>query len=164
MTSAGASAITSGIVIEVESKKPYTMDNIPGVLSERVFIGGNYKNIAVLREISRMVLEKGYQPILAADFSIPRNRTRIDTLRLLHNCDRAIFEISFRGDGHTTEINKTKEYGTKTLLVYQIMSVKDSIKVDITSMIDIDQYRQFKYRTFKELEDFIDIFFLFDNL
>ncbi len=161
MTSSGSSALAREILIEFESEIPYTMDNIPGKLSKRVFIGGSYRNIAVLREISRMVLEKGYQPILASNFVIPRDNTRPETLRLLAACKFAIFEISFR-DGHTIEIEKTKEFNINTLLVYQIISTEDSIDPEITSMIDMTQYKISTYKTFKELENIIDFFFLFN--
>lgn len=144
----------SKILLDIELEMPYSMDNIPGKLSDRVFIGGSYRNIAVLREISRITLELGYQPILASNFLIPRDKTRPETLRLLANCRTAIFEISFR-DGHTIEIEKTREFDIKTLLVYQIISTQDAVNPEITSMIDINQYLKFGYRTFEELKNYI---------
>jgi len=150
-----AASRSKTVTVKVTSSKPYNISNIPGEIGRRIFIGGHYGNIAVLREISRMVLERGYQPILAADFDISREKTREDTLRLLHACRTAIFEVSFRGDGHIIEIDKTKEFDIKTFLVYQIISTKHTVNIDITSMININKYDSFGYETFRDLENYI---------
>ncbi len=133
---------------------PYDMDNIPGKPSNRVFVGGAYKNIAVLREISTIILGLGYVPILAANFLISKKDTRSDTLRLLHSCRTAVFEISFR-NGHNIEIEKTKEFGINTILVYQIIDRKKSVDPEITSMLDIYQYPIYGYRNFEELKKYL---------
>lgn len=84
-------------------RKKYTLERIPGTKERRVFIGGNYNNMVLLRQIAHYVLQKGYQPIVAMDFYVPPHRTYDHTLALLRECSHAVFEISFT-DGHLVEI------------------------------------------------------------
>ena len=80
----------------------YSVDSPPGTIETRVFIGGNYALMPILREISDVVIEMGFQPIIAYDFDIPRELTYDYTLRLMSVCRYVIFEMTL-GDGHLVE-------------------------------------------------------------
>jgi hypothetical protein len=55
--------------------KKYSLSRIPGEYEKRVFIGGNYDNISVLREIKKIVSDLGYYPILALEFDVPPRKS-----------------------------------------------------------------------------------------
>jgi signal recognition particle subunit SEC65 len=90
--------------LNVEGK--YSVDSPPGRIDNRVFIGGKYTLMPILREIEATVKELGFQPIIARDFDIPKVRTRDDTIRLLYQCKYFIFEVTLP-DGHFIEIVRT---------------------------------------------------------
>lgn len=75
-------------------KAKYSIDSPPGTIDLRVFIGGKYSLMPILREIENVVFENGFQPIIAYDFNIPRDKTREYTLRLLFQHKHAIFEVT----------------------------------------------------------------------
>jgi hypothetical protein len=85
----------------------------------RVFVGGNYKEeMYVLNEIKRFVEAKGYEPVFADDFEIPEGMIHHHSLMLLHECSKAIFEISSEA-GQLMEIERLRDYDIKPLIVYQ---------------------------------------------
>ena len=98
----------------------FSLDNIPGSLEKRVFIGGDYRNIAILREIKKLVSKLGFQPILLADFTIPREGEFDSALFLLSKCKFAIFEVSYHS-GANMELAKCKDYKVRVLLIYQVL-------------------------------------------
>lgn len=91
---------------ELEAEVKYSVDSPPGKIDKRVFIGGKYTLMPVLREIEATVKSLGFQPIIARDFAIPKVRTRDDTIRLLYQCKYFIFEVTLP-DGHFIEIVRT---------------------------------------------------------
>ena len=91
---------------ELETKGKYLLDSPPGRIDNRVFIGGKYTLMPVLREIEAVVKGLGFQPIIARDFDIPKLRTRDDTIRLLYQCKYFIFEVTLP-DGHMIEFVRT---------------------------------------------------------
>lgn len=118
----------------MSKKKLSTIDNLPGSHNKRVFIGGNYKNIAVLRAIYEFVQKNKFQPILAANFTIPEEKENKTALFLLKSCKLAIFEMSTSGSGgECMELQKTKDYKNITLVLYQILY--DDSKPDVPRMI-----------------------------
>lgn len=149
--------IRQSLSVEVVFAKPYSISRIPGQLEKRVFIGGNYDNVAVLRQIASMVIELGYQPIFALDFVMPRDRTREYSLRLLHNCSYAIFEITL-GNGHIVEIERAKDYDVDVLLVYQVVDEKSGPPPSVTQMVLSSSFAKFGYRTFGELREYVQTF------
>lgn len=104
------------------SRPKYSVDSPPGKIENRVFIGGNYVLMPILRMIEDIVRESGFQPIVAYDFDIPLDKTREYTLRLLYQCRLAIFEETL-GDGHTVEIARSSGFGEITILqIYMTMN------------------------------------------
>jgi len=108
------SGISSFVTREVEplSEKKYSVDSPPGKIEKRVFIGGRYILMPILREIEKVVRSLGFQPIIPRDFDMPRESTRDDTIRLLYQCRYFIFEVTL-GDGHSIEIVRTSNLQDK---------------------------------------------------
>lgn len=98
----------------------FSLDNIPGIPEKRVFIGGDYGNIAVLKEIRKLVSKLGFQPILLADFTIPTEEEFDTALLLLSKCKLAIFEVSYHSAANM-ELVKCKDYNVRVLLIYQFL-------------------------------------------
>jgi hypothetical protein len=97
-------------------------ERLPGTKATRVFIGGNYSNIALLREIRNMVQRRGYHPILAADFEILPGKVLENCVRLARECKFAIFEISFENTSASVELwSRMDIFDHKTLLVHQVV-------------------------------------------
>lgn len=86
----------------------------------KVFVGGNYRNIAILRHIEKTVREFGLSPILASNFEAQESEIYLNAMRLLEDCGSAIFEITFDA-GHLMEIERATRLIGKTnlLLLYQ---------------------------------------------
>ena len=146
-------------------KKP--TDNLPGKFEERVFIGGNYDQIADLRNIASFVKESGFTPILPYDdFILPEDQIHDWDLRLLHCCNYAIFDVTQPG-GELMEIERTRDYGVKTLLVHQIRE-KKNLKTDLpskvkTMLLQSGSHETRGYTDFPALEAIIEEFLLQKN-
>lgn len=86
----------------------------------KVFVGGNYRNIAILRHIEKTVREFGLSPILASNFEARESEIYLHSMRLLQDCGSAIFEITFDA-GHLMEIERAINLNDKKniLLLYQ---------------------------------------------
>jgi len=99
----------------------YSINSPPGTVENRVFIGGSYALMPILREIENVVRTRGFQPIVPFDFSIPLEKTREYTLRLMFQCKYAIFEATF-GNGHLVEVARATGFPeTNILQVYMAM-------------------------------------------
>lgn len=97
----------------------YTINTIPGKWSKRVFIGGKYSNnMSNIIRISEIVKKRGYMPIIAGECSMLKTKIHDHTLRLLHACKFAIFDVS-NDSGHLMEVERTLDYRTQVLLVYE---------------------------------------------
>jgi len=102
----------------ITERVKYSVDDPPGKIENRVFIGGNYALMPVLREIEKVAKYHGFQPIIARDFDISKEKTRDYTLRLLFMCRYAIFEETV-GDGQLSEVIRTSGFSEiKMLQVY----------------------------------------------
>lgn len=122
--------------------KKYSISRIPGEYENRVFIGGNYDNIAVLKEIAKRTQALGYQPVIALDFDVPPEQIHHYDLILLHNCKYAVFEVTFP-DGHLMEIERAREYGVQVLAVFQVRDETRTPPPTISSMLltlNVDKY------------------------
>jgi len=97
--------------------RKYSVDNPPGKVENRVFVGGSYVLMPILRRIEKTVEAYGFQPIIAYDFDIPRNMTRDYTLRLLYQCRYAVFEVTLE-NGHMVEIVRAS--GFRELRILQV--------------------------------------------
>jgi len=82
------------------------LDSIAVIKRTNVFVGGNYKNIALLRHIADKVLECEFSSIMAIDFEVTNeDDIYADAMALLQDCGSAIFEITFDA-GHLMEIER----------------------------------------------------------
>lgn len=72
----------------------YSLDNPPGTLDRRVFIGGNYNFGSRLEDIADAVRDCEYIPIIAWDFGIPHGTERHSAREIIQQCKYAIFEVS----------------------------------------------------------------------
>ena len=138
-------------LIEAQLKKQ-------GPKEKRVFVGGSYKNIALLRYIAQIVEDiddfKAIIPIdlpkLSAD---PYDHLIHDTsMEYLRGCSYAVFEVSV-SDGHLMEIERAsdmKERGVlEILLVFQRTKAED--KPMLTRMVMTTNFQKRSYHNFTEL-------------
>jgi len=140
--------------------KKHSLNRIPGEYEKRVFIGGNYDNISVLREIKKIVSDFGYQPILALEFDVPLEKVHDYDLLLLHNCKYSIFEITMP-NGHLMEIERAKEYDVKTLMVFQARDEKRKTPPAASSMVLSLKLPIYGYLNFYDLRERIKKFLIY---
>jgi len=92
---------------------------------KNVFVGGNYRNIVILRYIEDIV-SKEWSAILPTNFGV-RNDDEIyaHSMGLLERCGSAIFEITFDA-GHLMEIERAVSFiDKKTILLLYQQTEKD---------------------------------------
>lgn len=125
----------------------------------RVFVGGGYREFAILNEIKRLVQEKDFDAILVADFDILEGMTHHHSLMLLHECRAAIFDLSSEA-GQLMEIERLRDYEIeKTLLIYQDRGkgepkISEMLKALLTRM----NMPPCPYRDFDELRRLVRAF------
>ena len=134
-----------------------SINRIPGGWEKRVFVGGNYDHMATLVEIKEIVLSLGYEPIVAFDYGIPEDKIHHHDLMLLHNCKYAIFDVS-QSDGHLMEIERTRDYDVKTLLVYSARDEKRQPPGSMSTMIKTLGIQMSGYLNSNELMQLISRF------
>lgn len=105
-------------------------------LRKRVFLGGNYDNIAVLREIRKMIERCGFHPILALDVDMLEEEIHRQDLCLLSNCTYAIFEETFPA-GELMELERAGDYPNikRIYIFYQARFNKEEHPAQLSSMI-----------------------------
>lgn len=128
----------------------------------KVFVGGNYKNIALLRYIEDIITNLNLGPILPINFSEERSEyIYLHSMLLLEDCGYAIFEITFDA-GHLMEIERVlgKEFIPREniLLLFQQRSrcQKDHY---ITKMLMSPDIKLQGYTNVKDLDEIIRDFF-----
>ena len=96
------------------------MESVSVRRDKKVFVGGNYRNIAILRHIENTVREFRLSPILASNFEVHESEIYLHAMSLLQDCGIAIFEITFDA-GHLMEIERAMKFIEKKniLLLYQ---------------------------------------------
>lgn len=100
-------------------QKQYDINHIPGEWNKRVFVGGNYRDrVSTLFEIREAIKRNGFTPIMALEFKDEEPLIHDHSLLLLHNCKYAIFDVS-KDSGYLMEVERTLDYRTVTLLVYE---------------------------------------------
>jgi len=104
------------------------LESIAVTKQNSVFVGGNYKNHALLMHISDKVRENNFSPIMASDFEVAKDDDiYADAMALLQDCSSAIFEITFDA-GHLMEIERAinrKLFSKENiLLLFQNSSVR----------------------------------------
>ncbi|GEM_PF-5796346 len=141
--------------------KKFTISQISGAYEQRVFIGGNYDSMPVLREIEKFVREFEFFPILAHDCEMASSELHDQTLLLLHSSKYAIFEAT-RPSGELMELERIRDYGTIALLVYQVKSGDEMTVVpgQISQMLATTSVARIGYPDFATLRRHIQRFLL----
>lgn len=135
----------------------FDISDIPGKMEERVFVGGNYTYLSLLRSIRNWIKQAGFTPILADDFDVPKNKINEYDQILVHNSKYALFEITTDA-GHLPEIERAaKDYSKLVLCVYQVRNESDrspppQVSKMLTTLPDLSM---FGYVTVEELEAFL---------
>lgn len=102
------------------------LNKLLGTWQSRVFLGGSYKagKRNLLNDFAEAVKNTGLVPIIADEYHVLENDIHDQTLLLLHSCQYAIFEAS-ELSGALMEIERVRDYGTKTLILFQGTSIAD---------------------------------------
>ena len=138
-----------------------SMSKIPGSYNKRVFIGGDYSHYPLIREMKRTVSDLGFTPIVANEFEMREEEIHDCTMRLLHSCKNAIFDVSTIS-GALMEIERIRDYNTRALIVFSIKEKTGIPKQQVTRMID-PALSQRGYRDFEELHRIIENFLVVED-
>lgn len=118
---------------------------------KRVFVGGDYStHLSEINDIKTMCQKMGYEPVIASDFETPPGMEHHHALMLLHECKRAIFEVSSNA-GQLMEIERLRDYGyepDKVLIVCQPHGRPTGM---LEPLLKAEGYRMCKYNTNSEL-------------
>ena len=100
--------------------------NLAGKYGRRLFIGGSYHGPSrkLLDDLARIAREEGFVPVIADDYPMTAEQIHDLTLALLHACRYAVFEVS-EMSGALMEVERTRDYGTQTLLLFHGASTSD---------------------------------------
>jgi hypothetical protein len=127
--------------------------------AKNVFVGGNYKNIALLRYIEDKVYDVGFSPILAINFEVKKEDIYTHAMALLQDCGSAIFEITFDA-GHLMEIERainTNLFSKENMLL--LFQKRDDITEHyITKMLLGVQVKPIGYMKIEELSEKVKAF------
>lgn len=133
-----------------------------GKKDNRVFIGGNYKNIALLKHIAQIVRDLGFFDIMPIDLPETSDESYEElihdiSIEMLSKCSYAIFEVSI-SNGHLMEIERAKDFKGQlnVILVYQVH--RDGESPFITRMLMSKNFEKKPYRNFSELTTTISTF------
>jgi tetratricopeptide (TPR) repeat protein len=145
---------------EMIERTRWKVPELPGSFEKRVFIGGNYDLMPLLREIKECVNKAGFVPVLAFDIpGAPLDRIHDFDIELLRHCKYAIFEVSV-GDGHMMEIERTRDFKT---IVFAVYSVRDSKQMEpspqVSSMLKTFDIPLIGYSRVGELKEIVDMIF-----
>lgn len=124
----------------------------------RVFVGGNYRDqLTILNEIKTLVKSLGYDPVLALDFDIPEGMAHHHSLMLLHECEKAIFEISSEA-GQLMEIERLRDYQISPLIIYQSAKSDESPRVTqmLRALLASLGFEPKAYSTVEELKQVVE--------
>jgi len=127
-----------------------------GPKEKRVFVGGSYRNIALLRYIAYQIVQNfnDFKAILPIDLPKLTNESYDHlihdvSMEYLKGCSFAIFEVSIT-NGHLMEIERARDIeDLKVVLVFQKTKPED--EPTITRMVLTTNYRKIGYRNLAEL-------------
>ncbi len=113
---------------------------------KRVFIGMEYKDWLLLQTIRDIVKSLGYEPVIVADYRVPKGLEHHHSLMILHECRYAIFELTHLA-GQVLELERARDYGIPVLVVHTNAASSEMVaalmsEIEITPKV---------YRSEKEL-------------
>lgn len=120
----------------------YDINDIPGALDNRIFVGGDYNVMKpILREICEVIYSLNLQPIFALDFNIPSEEMKEQCVRLVSNCRYVILEMTpgTPGYGHAQEYEHAQRNNSKILIVAH-RNLGALITTDRYSYKDVEHY------------------------
>ncbi len=131
------------------------LEALPVSKSSNVFVGGNYRNIAILRYIADRVRESNFSSIMAIDSSVTKDEDiYADAMALLYDCGSAIFEITF-DSGHLMELEEAKRILPKENILLLFQKKNDTEKHYISKMLYGVQEKPTGYMKIEEIPEFI---------
>jgi tetratricopeptide (TPR) repeat protein len=136
------------------------LDSLTVSKSSNVFVGGNYKNIGLLRYIVDRVRECGFSSIMAIDFEVTSEEDiYAHAMALLQDCGSAIFEITF-DSGHLMEIERAinSKFFPKENILLLFQKRKNTRDHYISKMLLGLQVKPVGYMRIEEIPDLVKKF------
>lgn len=126
---------------------------------KRVFIGGNYDFLPVLRQICNFVEKTGFQPVLAFDYDVPADIVYEFDLGLMGECKHAIFEVS-AGNGHLLELQQAIDMKKNVFCLYGVRGRRGKKPPpSVSSMLTTANIVLLGYDSFENLREIIHVLF-----
>lgn len=120
---------------------------------DRVFVGGSYSNhIAEICRIGEICRELGFDPVIASHFETQPDRVHHHALMLLHECRRAIFEVS-DDVGQLMEIERLRDYQVSALMLCQ--KDKDRLSEMLKALFESSDYRFRQYGNIEKMDTYV---------
>jgi hypothetical protein len=120
---------------------------------KRVFIGGNYStHLSEINTIKKVCINNGYDPVIADQFKTPVGLVHHHALMLLHECSKAIFEVSNEA-GQLIEVERLRDYEIKPLIVCQKNAYFSKM---LEELIKLEKYKFHRYSTDEELTRLVE--------
>ena len=124
----------------------------------RVFVGGSYSNhIAEIYRIGELCKELGVDPVIASRFETQQGRVHHHALMLLHECRRAIFEVS-DDVGQLMEIERLRDYQVSALMLCQ--KDKDRISAMLNALFESSDCLFKQYGNIEEMDTYVRDFLM----
>lgn len=120
--------------------------------NKRVFIGGSYnQHLSEINLIKKACLALGYDPVIAFEFETPIEKVHHHALMLLHECSKAIFEVT-EHVGQLMEIERLRDFEVNPLIVCQ---EKAHLSAMLEALLKSQNYVVQRYSTHDELEQLV---------
>ena len=101
----------------MKTKLLYPINEPPGTLETRVFVGGNYSFGSRIEDIADVIRDCDCQPIIIWEFGIHPGTERLSSKLIIKQCRYAIFEVSSNA-GHFFEMDDAEEYSLDCLCLW----------------------------------------------
>lgn len=151
----------------VISKVKKCLAKIGGTPQDHVFVGGAYRNIALLRYVADLIGKSGIlMPILVIDLPVKfkDEESYYASMELLRHCKSAVFEVSF-SNGHMMELEKCHDLkntiGMEVLMAWQVPERKKNKSIDQSipsRMLITEHFDKCCYINLEELRIAVDFF------
>jgi hypothetical protein len=118
----------------------------------RVFVGGSYmKHYSEINQIKKVCKGLGYDPVIAFEFEMPPGKIHHHALMLLHECSKAIFEVT-EHVGQLMEIERLRDYQVEALIVCQVNAPLSEM---LEALLESEHYEVKRYSRPDELEKLV---------
>lgn len=144
--------------------------SISGSFDDRVFVGGSYRNIALLRKICDIIGDmhkQKFMPILVAELTSGKDVADEDIhhlcMRILDECRHAVFEVSVP-DGalmeieHCHQMNLDDPGTVKVVLLWQARTEEQEERPPISAMLMTREFERNPYTSLDNLRFKIEEF------